>query len=193
MAKIDINGVEYEVTEQVAQAYSKERKDSAEKLATVEKVAADKTGEIDKLQAKLDAATEELEKEKAARADAEDPAKLRARIEARVKLEESARKALGDETKFDAETDHQIRLKVCEKVSPNFDFSEKSEEYVQARFDAALEALDNSPNPALEAVGKAAAKVDAADTSSDPEKAARLRMVEASRNAWKTLGKKPEA
>ncbi len=104
-----------------------EAKHAAE-LATARKDAADRTVERDA--ARADAA------------DAKDPAKQAARVQARVALETSARTLLGDETKFDGKTDEEVRLAVIAKAFPELKFEGMTPEvkavHVTARFDAAL-------------------------------------------------------
>jgi hypothetical protein len=161
MKKIRIDGVEFEMSEQAAQA-------------------------VDKLQAKHDQAISDLEKEKVARLDATDPVKLQARIAARVSLETSARGILGAAVKLDAMTDRDIKIAVVEKVAAIKLDAVKTDDYVQARFDSVIESA-NKGNPAVDATRVAAeqaGRIDAA--SANDEEAARKRMIEANRNRWKT-------
>jgi len=131
MAKLKIDGVEYEIADGVANVVQAKlgelevtRKDAAElktKLSTVE--------------AERDAAKAEAAK----RTDAADLAKVKAEVRARVQLEEQAGKVLGAEVKLDGQTDDQVRRAVCAKLMPDLKLDGKDEAYVRARFDIALE------------------------------------------------------
>lgn len=178
LVKIRIDGVEYEVTEQVAQALEKER---AAALATTTEA----TARADRAEAQLDAAKEQLATEQAARKDAEDPARIAAAVAARVALETAARKVLGEDARFDAMSDRDVKLAALAKSAPAAKFDAKSDEYVQARFDAALEAVEAAPSAIEQARTVVEGRTDAGEPAST-EAAARARMLEASRNAWKS-------
>lgn len=137
MKKIRIDGVEYEVSEQVAQAF--------------EKLEADRKARFDSEKTALDAA--KAEKSKAdARADtaeakvkdlqtnldaAIDPKAIAAKVSARVELETKARGLLGDEAKLDGMDDDAIKRAVLAKVSPDVKIDGKDAIYVSAAFDFA--------------------------------------------------------
>lgn len=175
--KIRIDGVEYEVSEQVAQAIEKERT-AAEKKAGEEKARADKA------EATLEEAKKALETERASRKDAEDPAKLRERISARVALETEARKHLGYEVKLDELDEQGVKLAVLAKISPEFKADGKSADYVQARYDAAIERA-STETPHLDEIREAANRSDGGDSRTK----AHAEMVERNRNAWRQAGK----
>jgi hypothetical protein len=181
VTKIKFDGVEYEASEQVAQLFGKltAKLDESDKA-----IKATKT-EAEKLQAKADALAEDLKKAEAARKDAADPAKIRAAIDARLDLERKARAVLGAEAKLDTMDEKAIKLAVIAKVSPEFKADGKSDDYVQARFDMALEKGATEGDDLGEARRAAAgeSKTDAGDEVDAA--AARKRMVEANRNAWK--------
>jgi len=114
MKRIRIDGVEYEVTEQVAQAFEKLLAQHAAELAasateaqaqTQRADAAEGAGKV--LAAKLDAAEK-------ARQDAADPAKLQAAVKARVALEAEAAKF---SVKCDGLTDDEIKVAVVKAAS----------------------------------------------------------------------------
>lgn len=132
MLKIVIDGVEFEVSEQVAQAFGKfetQVKADAAKLTTESKRA-------DAAEAQRDEAKDALKK-------ATDPATLNARIDARVALVTSARKILGAEVKLDDKSDEDVRKLVIGKAKPDLKLDGKSAEYVVARFDAIVESGEN--------------------------------------------------
>ena len=175
--KITIDGVSFEVTEQVQQAFGKfsERADGAmTELAEVK-------AKLETERARADAAEENLAAEKKAREDAADPAKLRAAVDARLNLERAASPILGDEAKLDAMSDSEIKAAVVVAGARDKDLAKErldgcGEEYLQARFDAALEAYeqDSKPNEGLAATRKAAKQVGRTDSV----EAARQRMIE---------------
>jgi hypothetical protein len=199
MKKIKIGGVEYEVTEQVAQAYENEqaqvrarldsdkaRADSAEAQVKTAKA------EVDQTKARLDAKEEELKKEQQIRKDAEDPKKLQSLVAARVSLEVKAREVLGAETRLDGLNDREVKVKVLEKLGVSADkLKDQSDAYVQGRFDAEIEKAAKE-NPALEEARKAAnggdpnERKDGADSTQrrDPE-AARKAMIARQQERWK--------
>lgn len=132
MLKIVIDGVEFEVSEQVAQAFGKfetKVKADAAKLTTESKRA-------DAAEAQRDEAKDALKK-------ATDPATLNARIDARVALVTSARKILGADVKLDDKSDEDVRKLVIVKAKPDLKLDGKSAEYVTARFDAIVESGEN--------------------------------------------------
>ena len=136
--KIRISGTEYEVDEAVGK-YFVELESKAAGLATeaatlktatdaAEKQVTTLTAERDQAKARADAAVEQA-----------DPAKLQAAIKARVGLETEARKHVAADLALDSLTDRQVKEAVIKRYSPAVDLAKASDEYVQARFDAALE------------------------------------------------------
>lgn len=150
--KIVIDGVEFEVSEQVAQAFGKfetETKADAAKLATESKRA-------DTAEAQRDEAKDALKK-------AIDPAALNARIDARVALVTAARKILGTEVKLDDKSDDDVRKLVIAKAKPDLKLDGKSAEYVSARFDAIVESGENvGLNDAARTLATLSARTDTA-------------------------------
>lgn len=185
--KIKINGVDYEVADQVAQAFNAHSDALTAKLAIEAKRA-------DEAQAKIDAAT--------ARADAADakvktlqeenaPAKVQAKIKARVDLVTRAQTVLGAATNLDEKTDDEIKRAVIVKVTPSAKLDDKSADYIAARFDHAMEAfdadhVDDAPAAVASkgAVREALARADASAADDDAASAYK-KMIERNRNAWK--------
>lgn len=183
--KIVINGVEYEVSDQVAQALTRERADHAEQLATVRKDLADARADGERNKAKLDAANDALTAEKKARADATDPKLFAERVNARVALLVQARSVLPADTKLDGMTDRDIKIAVLGKLVPDTKLDGKVDAYIDARFDMAIEAHEKA-NPALDDLRRATGGAN--DTrndagTGDPDKDKRKAMVEANRKA----------
>jgi len=177
MKKIKIDGVEYEVSEQVEQAYSKQQ-------ARVDSLSAD----LAKTQGERDQMKADLASEKKARLDAEDPQKLSNRVKSRVALEVQAREILGSEVKLDALDDRGIKLAILAKLAPQTKFEGQDASYLQGRYDAAVE-NHQQHNPALAAANTVAHTANTARIDADPELAARNRMIEYNQNAWKNGAK----
>lgn len=173
MKKIVIDGVEYEVTEQVAQALEKDRtaREGREKQSKAD---------ADKAQATADAAVQKLAAETAARKDAEDPQKVQSKVNARVALVSVASQHLDKGFKFDGKTDREVKVAVIEKLASGTKLDGKSDEYVEARFDAAVGDVGAK---ALDVVREVADKAGKADASDKVEKA-RTDNEDDARNRW---------
>lgn len=134
MKKIKINGVWYEVSEQVAQAYEV---DSAAQQARLDSL----TSDLEKVKAERDAKAADLAKEVQLRTDAQDPKKISEAVAARVSLERAATKILGDEVKLDGLSDREIREMAILASQKDAKLEGKSNDYVSARFDAVVESF----------------------------------------------------
>lgn len=176
----------------------------ADKLETDSKV---EKARADKAEAERDAAKEAAVADAKARKDAEDG--VGARVDARIALEVGARKVLG--ARCDAAegtdgainlrtlTDRQVKLSVIEHVTGakcDVDAAGKvrTDEYINARFDAAIERASESADTfrgATDLIG--AGRVDSSEDgsvltgkpSSNLAKA-RQDMIDMNRNGWQT-------
>lgn len=131
MFKMKFDEAELEVSEEVAKAIGAERNATAAKLASVQ-------AEVEKVTARADAADAEIAKLKVEVAEA--PAKAKAAAEARATLESKAAK-LAPTAKFDGLSDLEVMRSATEGHTGR-KLEGKSEAYVQAAFDIALERLD---------------------------------------------------
>lgn len=176
MPKQRIDGIDYEAAQEVINHLGKEtaRADAAEKeLATVK-------AELEKVTGERDAKADELKKA----TDGHDKAIADA-VKSRRDLERKAEPVLkGDEkVKVDEMDDRAVKVAVIQKVHKDADLEGKSDEYIDARFDAALEAhkgqkADEKDGDDAFASQRVQAKADASSgDENDPEKA-RNRMVE---------------
>jgi hypothetical protein len=141
MKRIFVDGVWIEVPEATAtllEEKQRARKDAADALVVELKATKEA---LEKATARADAAEDKAKKAEAARADAVEPKKVQAAVQARVALERSAGAVLGKKAKLDSLTDEEVRAAVLKKLCPDLKLDGKSEVYVQARFDAALEAF----------------------------------------------------
>lgn len=128
MVKINIDNVDVEVDEAVKRAYDSlnARLDSA-------------TAETEALKAKLDEKEEELKKAKEINSDSAISEKAKARVELIAK----AGKVVNIDGLYDL-SDREIKLSVIKSRYDSLDLTDKSDDYVSARFDAICEALTNN-------------------------------------------------
>jgi hypothetical protein len=111
--------------------------------AAAQAEAASQKARADKAEGERDAAKERADKADQARKDAVDQGPALAR--ARVKLEDKAAAILGAEFKADGLSDHDIRLKVVDKLGVKVEAAQRtSADYVTARFDGAVETYEAS-------------------------------------------------
>lgn len=150
LMKKTIHGVEYEVTDQVGQAIDKQKEAAQKRYDDKEAELLSAKALLEKEKARADSASEDLTKEKKLRADAENPEAIKAKVKARLDLETSARKVLGSDEKLDALSEAEIKTKVVQKVYPSADLKNKSADYLQARFDSALEKAPESTEEATD-------------------------------------------
>lgn len=135
MTKVTIDGVEYEVSEAAAAAIVGKMKADKETVDVL-------TGERDGLKETLDAAkgrNDELEKQVKDHADSNSDEKFQAAVKARIALEQKVAPILGKDIKLDAMSVLDIKKAVIAKENPEAKLDEKSESYVDGRFDAVLE------------------------------------------------------
>jgi hypothetical protein len=163
--KLTIDGVEIELLDTGANV--------------VKKALADRAAATTSLQAKLDAANEELKK----RADAADPKRLDAAVTARVALLTKAQEILGESPKTES-SERDIKVAVIQKLNPGFKADGRDDAYVAARYDAVL---DFAATEAGAAWRQMSAPIPAphADSADD----ARKKFEERNQNAWKTASK----
>jgi 8-oxo-dGTP pyrophosphatase MutT (NUDIX family) len=209
MAKINIDGAEVEVTEPVAAMLTakfrndaKDKKEADQELedAKKEKAKTDKEAEDaktafdkmkedkekaedakDKAEAKADALTEQLTQ----RADGAD---FNARVQARLDLLTVAASVVPAEVKLDSLDDKAIKTAVIMATSPDARLDGKSDAYLDARYDAAVEALDARSDSS----GRLHTQITGSRTASATNKVseAAVKMRADSANAWQTpLGK----
>jgi len=140
----------------------------------------------DRAEGERDAAKAELEGEKKARKDVADG--FDKRVRDRVELENIARTALGDA--FDPKaSDADIKRAVVKRVDSVDVPKDKSDEYLAARYDAAVERIDaakQSRERVTEVTRQPGQRVDA--NEAPPEVAARKKMI-AEQNAPAKLSK----
>jgi len=182
--KIKIGQSEYEVDEAVGnrlaelEVLGSQMTTELAALKTVAETATAKADAADKQVATLAAERDQAKARADAAAEQADPAKLQAAIKARVGLETEARKHVKATLALDSLTDRQVCEAVIKRYSPTVDLAKASDEYVQARFDAALE----QASPAV-----LAARIASNNTAETTEEAARSASLKANNEAWRSL------
>lgn len=159
MANFKIDGVDFEVSEQAAQALSKQAKASDAALTEAKAEAA-------KASAKADSLASDLKKSNEALTSATDPKALQATIKARVALEATAAKVCGDDFKSDALTDLEVKVAVVEKIT-----GEKLKRTDAAYVDAAFDLASSKASPL--------AKHDSINVRADLVAASQSKLVDA--------------
>lgn len=185
MAVIRIDSVDYEAPDQTAQAVRAKLDSLQKRLDEAEQEKEKLDEELEKLKAERDQLEEELEKKKAE--DEEEEKKradsIRQAVRARIALETQARPILGDDFKFDEASDLDVKKAVIAKLSPEAKLDGKSEVYIEARYDAAIELAKDAPN---ESLAKLRARLDSATPSGgSTAQERRDAMIQKSRELWK--------
>lgn len=132
MKTINLDGIEYEAAPEVVNAYTKAEKariDSEEKIRELQKVKDEATAERDSMKEKI---------EKLENVDHSD--EIEKRVAERVKLVDLCREHIDDEDAIEKMSDRELKEKVISKVS-EINLDDKSDDYVSARFDSAIESL----------------------------------------------------
>ena len=183
-ARIRMDGAAYQTEEQDTMK-DQTMIQLAEKLAaacqradTAETQRDDLKTRLDKAEAERDDFKTKFEAAEKSRTDAAEG--FAAAVRARVELEGTAAKILGEGFESDGKTDREIK-EACIKA----DCEGKSEDYVQARFDLALEAL--AEGKAEEKIYAGQSRVDHTNKRSklSPSETAQQRMNDRYRTAWK--------
>lgn len=177
METITIGGVEFEVSKATAQAIRQEN-------ARLDSQISELKTENEKLQGRFDAQTEELKGTKEKLEEAQDPKRFDSAVAERIDLVTKARKVLGDEAKIEG-TNREIMESVLKHDSKDLDFSNRSDDYVEARFDAFVD-TKNTPT-----TNKGQVRADARQTQTKPTEGridsseAQERMRQRNAEAWK--------
>ena len=201
MAKITIDGVDFEVSEQAAQAVGKLQtensgiknslQDANSKLEAKDSEIADAKAEVksvtDSMQAKIDDAETKIP-------NAETMDKL---VSARQKLVSQA-KAICPDIKWQGKDNETIVKEVVSAKCSNVQMDSVSIDYINARFDMLVENLDSNSQHSLDSAFSDAVssededeemKDEDEDNMKESEKA-RQKMADSARNAWKNGGDK---
>ena len=149
------------------------------------------SGEVDLSKAKqseiekLTAACDEYKAKMKVNNDSEDLEKFRSAVKSRVALESKGEKVLGSEVNLDSLSDREIKEQVIKKLRPATNLDDKTDDYVEARFEICVEdsAEEKKDNEAEKKIGKGIQNKDSDDV---PEsKKAQARAWEVAKNLWK--------
>jgi hypothetical protein len=203
--KIKIGDKEFEVTQEIADAYSAEQKAIGQKLKDAEDAAAKVselsgsvttlTSERDKLNAKVDALNEEIKKAGKQDGGKADQAQIDAAVIARRKVEKVAERVLPEAefAKIDGMTNAEIKKAVILAHAKDTKLDGKSADYVDARFDLIGESVANSDGQRNDAgLRVVAGRKQAGKDSVDQDEAGKAREKSMKEDAelWrKPLGK----
>lgn len=183
MAKIKIDGVEYEVADGVAVAITAklQKIDELEGTLKAEKSEKEKLqGKCDALEAESKKAKEDLEQAK--KDSALTSQQIVAMGKARIELEEMGKNVLGAEGKVDSMADLEIKKAIVSKLLPSLSFEGKSDAQIEGAFEAVRESAKNSKSDSFkQALGEAAGRGDAGDEL----KIAREKRRKDAAEAWK--------
>lgn len=171
--------MEEELSKTLAKAAELEVQLAAEKARADQAEAA-----RDEAQAKADSANLQLDAAVKARTDAEDS--FAGRVRARVELETKAATVLGADGKVEGLSDRELKVAVVKKIDGEDLPADKSEAYIEGRYDAAVSRFAKA-DANLAAVRDAA---NDAAPAGDPEKVAFENMVQRNRSAWKSQEQK---
>ncbi len=127
------SGIEYKGSPEVAHAIDALRKDNTDKAAAL----AAATARADKAEAERDAAAEKL----VAAEKRDTGAEIATAVKARLALLKAGESAGITADKLDGMTDREIREAVIRADSPKAELEGRSDDYIAARFDAAIEGL----------------------------------------------------
>jgi hypothetical protein len=203
MRKIRIDGVEYEVSEQVAQAFEKNEKARLDSIAAKDAEIAAKAKLVDEhsrsaTEAKKLADTEKARADSAdsaaktaekARLDAVDPKHIDGLVKSRTALLTRATAVLGSEasSKLDSADEKAIRAAIVGKLVPDVKLDGQSDDYARAIFDIEMKRFD-AANPAADKLARASAGIDDKGNRTDavePRKDAREEFIKDSEQAYR--------
>jgi len=195
-AKVNFDGAEFEVTESVALAVTKEREDAKKSYEDMKKMYDSMMSEASQLKEEMDAMNKEmkgkcdssdgradaLEQElSAVKADLEASKQVNidSLVEERIALIDKARISLDSEFDFAGKTTREVMQAAIKAVRGDaFDLSERSDDYVQAMFDTLAES-GRSDSAATDELRKAVASI--ASPASAPTS-----YMDKLQNAWKS-------
>ena len=194
MAKVTIDGVDYEVSDQAAQAVGKLQK----RLFDAESEAEKKDEEMKKKEDEMEEVKTEAKKtEDSLKAQIDDakskipaPEAIDKMVADRMTLVDSVKKVCPDIVVDGKDTDTLMKEAVASKCS-NAQLDSESTDYIKARFDMLVESVEtNSQQHLDEAFTKQAEHKDGGEDNRPADVIAREKMMADSRDAWKFGGRK---
>lgn len=173
MVAVNLDGISYDAAPEIAKAYDK----ATARADAAEVAQADITKERDTLQARAD----ELEAEVKGLKEVNHDEAIADAAKARVSLLTKAGKVIDADEHMDA-TERDIMIAVIAKRHDGVDLAERSDDYVTARFDAVIEAVEADGK----GIKKQAEKVGSRTDASEPKRDARADMADGVLNMWKS-------
>lgn len=179
-----IDGVDYQAEAKVLEALHAANQRADEAASQISTMQAKHDSAIER----ADAAEAKVKELEAALANAISPERLDSLVAARIALHAIALKA-GVEVKADSSED-SLKREIIVKAFPKANLDGKDAAYIAARFDAAVEQIEaQAEDQAASGQGAAASEGSAPAAANTQDKAdaaaARQRMIESNRDAWK--------
>ena len=175
-AKVNFDGAEFEVTESVALAITKERDDAKMSYADMKKkydgmmaeasklkeemdaMHKEMKGKVDAAEGRADALTEEVDSLKGELSEAQKT-NVDSIVEERIALIDKARPSLDAAFDFTGKTAREIMETSIKAVRGDADLSDRSDDYVTAMFDTLAESTSRGDSAATEELRKAVASL----------------------------------
>ena len=140
MARINLDGIDYEASQEVINALTK----AQASISTLNSDAAVIAANLVKIEAERDEHKTRADKAEADLAAANSPARFDAAVRERAVLVDNARKLGGATLNLDGLDATAIRVAALKARNPALNLDGKIPEYIEARFDAAIEQLGAS-------------------------------------------------
>lgn len=131
MKKIKLDGKEFEVSEEVCSRLDTLETDNSSLKDTNEKM----QNKLDKLEGERDA----LKAKADVLSNKDDSEEIAVKVKQRISLEKKSSKFLKEDEDLSGLSDKDIKTKVIVAFSPEFKADKKSDEYINARFDAVID------------------------------------------------------
>lgn len=131
MKNIKLDGKDYEVSEEVFSRLNTLETDNSN-LKNTEK---DLQNKVDSLEGERDALKAKIQE----LSNKDDSEEIAFKVKQRISLEKKASEFLKEDEDFSKLSDKDIKTKVIVAFSPEFNADEKSDEYINARFDAVID------------------------------------------------------
>ena len=133
-AQVTLDGIKYDAAPEVINALEKAQKEAADIKADAAQSKADMQKEYDEAMARADALKEQMDKMKEEKSDEA----IAAAVAKRLDLERSAARIVSD-AKFDGMSDRDVMIAAVKETRSTFDAEDKSDDYIRAAFDMAID------------------------------------------------------
>lgn len=172
LVQVSIDGISYETAPEVKNALEKALSAKNDMSTDFEKVKAER----DQLKTKVD----ELEKKN-------NKEVIDAAVKSRIALVQSATKVLDEETikKIDGMTDKEIKIAVIKAKHPETNLDDKTDVYIDARFDAVMEIAGTRDDNAIDRQKQHLGNDGKGGETNIDQAKSRDVMIERQKNAWK--------